>query len=118
MSVIPIQERYSDATGKWMDYATYDTDTTFKLRKQKHVDIRNFQPVEERLPFVMTNMDVMTMDELNSNQMSDLESNVILFPIEPWSNGVVDYQADRNNWAGLTFTLSVGNNTTQSVLEI
>ncbi len=119
MTVIPIQERFENPEGQWEHYAIYNTDTNFRLYRQKHVDIRDFNPEAEKISLAMLELDQLTMGELTgSKQMSDLEGLVTLYKAEQWTNGELDFQADRNNWKGLTLTLSEGTNTTDSVLRL
>lgn len=118
MSVVPIQERFEDPEGKWDHYATYDTSSNFALYRQKHIDIRNFNPEDEKILLTMVQINQLTMGDLFSKEMSDLEGEVTLFRAEKWTNGTLDYQADRNNWRGLTLTLSEGTNITESVIRL
>lgn len=118
MSVIPIQERFEDPEGQWEHYATYDTDSNFALYRQKHIDIRDFNPENETIHLSMVEMDQLSMAEYVGKKMSDLEGIVVLYKGEQWSNGELDFQADRNNWKGLTLTLVEGVNITESVLEL
>jgi hypothetical protein len=119
MNVIPIQERFENPEGQWEHYGTYETDANFRIYRQKHVDIRDFNPESERISLSMVQLDQLTMSDLtNTKQMSDLEGLVILYREESWTAGVLDYQADRNHWKGLTMTLSAGTNTTESVIRL
>lgn len=116
--VIPIKEDFDHPQGQFLNYDAYDTAQRFALPKQKHIDIRNFEPGEERAFLRMIQFDLLTMNDVDGLVMTDLESEVILFLPEIWSAGIVDYQTDRNNWKGLTLTLSAGLNTTESVLQL
>lgn len=114
----PIKDEFDQAQGQFQNYDAYDTAQRFALARQKHVDIRDFDSVGERVRLTMISFDRMTLDDLSTHTMTDLEEEVILFQPESWSAGDVDIQTDRNNWEGLSLDLAPGINTTKSVLEI
>jgi hypothetical protein len=115
-SVVPIQEDFDSQPGVWSNYDAYSTAQKFALPKQKHVDIRVFEADAERAPLEMIHMNSMTMDLLNGQTMLDLTGDVIIRSAEAWSEGVIEPQADRNNWNGLTLECTAGVNVTESVI--
>lgn len=117
MSDIPIQEDYDAASGALTNYDAYSTTQKFALDRQKHVDIRTFEPDEERIRVRMIHLNILDMANLNTRTMADLNGTVTSRAAEQWTNGTVAVAADRNNWTGITLALVAGTNTTESVLN-
>ena len=115
--VVPVQEDFDSPQGAWSNYDAYSTAQKFAIPKQRHVDIRSFESDHERSSLTMVHLNNMTMDELNQQTMLDLTSNVIVRRAEPWTEGEVAPQADRNHWNGLTLECSTGVNVTESVIQ-
>lgn len=115
---VPVEERFDDPQGQLKNYDAYETSDRFTIPKQRHVDIRNFSPTERRSALTMLHLNTMTMNDLAVATMGDLAGEVIVRMPEVWDHGTVDYQADQNNWRGLTFPLVSGTNTTTSIIII
>lgn len=113
---IPVAEEFNNLEGQFLNYDCYSVDQRDQIILQKHIDIRTFVASDVATAYRMGDLDNIAVANLDILTMQSLESGVVLNLGEQWTAGIVDKQADRNNWRGLTFTCSVGDNTTQSVM--
>lgn len=123
-ALVVLNDSSGGSTG---DYAEWDGVVLFslsqqiQLQKQKHVDIRVFNNSDFYTQIVMLYLNTTQMQFLNSQQMSNLNGNIVIRYGEQWSGPgtqVVGKQADRNNWYGLTLPCTANaTTTTTSILK-
>lgn len=105
---INIAEGFDNPTGSFDGYDAYDPDQRKQLHKQKHINLRNFDPTIIKTEIRMIHLDRLTMRDLEATTMEDLEGLVKITTGEDWTPGDLITVTDRNNVWGLSLNCPDG----------
>lgn len=117
---ILLGDTFDRPNGQYTNFAAIPDVQNTQLALQKHTDIRCMNQEDIRTEIIMLYLDLLTMSDLNTQSMGDLDGtvdgNVVVKRGEQWTRGIFGAQSDRNNWSGMSFDCSTGTNLTQSVM--
>ncbi len=111
-----LRELFNNPQGQLLDYDAYPANQRIQIPRQQHVDIRTFEAEPTTTRATALHFNQFAVDGLNPLTMADLEQDVAIRRGEGWTNGVVERQADRHNWGGITIQCNTGTTVTSSVI--